>query len=243
MPPQLEWSAALGRTTRTERVEEQGILTWDLVRTAILEGKPDEAISWLRYIQEDENYVKPAGRPVSAGVQAQLAYIANRYGEEQVEPALRYWRRKLIDAGNEGTYAMSALERVHHHVEMERADYGGGAAGVTVVQEQERYVMTADRCSGCRGLRPDPPAAPSSGVTTRPYAWSWGQAGIPYYTAHQCLWWEVMAIEDIGYPVRIHEVADDAAQSCRVLFYKSPILIPDAYFIRVGAKKDPSRFR
>ena len=64
MSTQLEWSAALGRMTRTERVEEQGILTWDLVRTAILEGRPDEAITWLRYIQEAENYVTPGCRLV-----------------------------------------------------------------------------------------------------------------------------------------------------------------------------------
>lgn len=244
MPPKLEWSAALGRMTRTEPVEEQGILTWDLVRTAILEGKPDEAIAWLRYIQQDENYVKPGGRRASAGVQAQLAYVAERWGEEQVESTLRYWRRKLIDAGNEPTYALSPLERVHHHVEMERADYGGGAEGVAVREEADRYVLTAEPCGSCIGLRHIPVTeVPASGTTRRGYNWSWGQAGVPYFTAHQCLWWEVMAIEDIGYPVRIHEWTDDAGQSCHILFYKDPALIPDQYFERVGAKKDPSRFR
>lgn len=243
MSPQLEWSAVLGRMTRTERVEEQGILTWDLVRKAILEGNADEAITWLRYIQGEENYVKPGGRPASASVQSQLAYIAERWGEEHVERALRYWRRKLIDAGNEPTYAMSPLERVHHHVEMERADYGGGTEGVTVREEDDRYVLTASRCAGCLGLERAPAGVSRSGVTTRGFDWAWGETGVPYFTAHLCLWWEVMAIEDVGYPVRIHEWADDSPPSCRILFYKSPALIPDRYFERVGAKKDPSRFR
>ena len=138
---------------------------------------------------------------------------------------------------------MSPLERVQHHMEMERADYGGGAEGVTAREESDRYVMTANRCAGCLGLVGAPVAgSPTTGVTTRPYDWSWGQAGIPYFTAHQCLWWEVMAIEDIGYPVRIHEWSTDPGRSCRILFYKNPALIPDQYFERVGATKDPTRF-
>ncbi len=239
MPPKLEWSAALGRMTRTERVEEQGILTWDLARTAILEGKPDEAIAWLQYAQEGEGGVKPTRRPASTGVQAQLSYIAEHHGEEHVEGALRYWRRKLIDAGNEPTYAMSPLERLQYHTELERAD----SVSVTLREEPDRYVMTVDQCAACLGLWGAAGAnGRTTGVTTRPYDWSWGQAGVPYFTAHQCLWWEVMAIEDIGYPVRIHDWAKAPGQGCQVFFYKTPALIPDEYFKRVGATKDPSRF-
>ena len=243
MAPKLEWSDALGRMTRTEPLPEQGILTWDLVRTAILEGNGADAIAWLRYIQTGENYVTPQGRVMAGSVQNQLSYISRRWGEDHVEGALRYWRRKLIDAGDEPTYAMTPLERLQHHTEMERADYGGGAAGFTIVEESDRYVMTADRCSGCRQVRPNPPAPLPDGATTKPFSWSWGQTGIPYYTAHLCLWWEVMAIEDIGYPVRIHEIVDDDSQSCRVSFYKSPELIPESHFTRVGARRDPARFR
>lgn len=237
MPPKLEWSTALGRMARTERVEEQGILTWDLVRTAILEGKPEDAIAWLHYLQESEGAVKPAHRPASTGIQSQLAYIAEKYGEEHIEGTLRYWRRKLIDAGNEPTYSLSPLERVQYHTELERAD----SVTVTLREESDRYVMSADRCAGCIALRGT--SVPTTGATKRPYSWSWGAAGVPYFTAHQCIWWEIMAIEDIGYPVRIHEWTDDPGQPCRILFYKNPALIPDEYFARVGAKKDPARFR
>lgn len=238
MPPKLEWSEVLGRLTRTEPVEEQGVLTWDLVRDAILEGRTEDAVAWLRYIQDGENYVRPGGRPMSMSIQGQLAYVAGRWGEQHVEAALRYWRRKLIEAGGESTYAMTPLERVRHHMEAERADY---APGLRVSEEADRYVVAAERCGGCLGHRLTASSAVGNGVTSQPYRWSWGAVGIPYFTAHLCLWWEVMAIEDLGYPVRLHEVADDG--SCRVLFYKDPTAIPERYFERVGAARAIARFR
>ena len=240
MPPKLEWSNALGRVTRTEPLSEQGVLTWDLIRTAILEGKPDEAIEWLRYIKDAENYVKPGGRAMGAIIQGQLAYIAERWGEPHVEGALRYWRRQLIDAGDEPTYRMTPLERLQLHTETERADYAGGLEGFRVIEEPDRYVLEANPCGSCLPMRRTIEAGP--GRTSRGYPWSWGMAGIPYFLAHHALWWEVMSIEDIGYPVRVHEWSDDPDAPCRIAFYKEPALIPEQFFTRVGAKKDPSRF-
>ncbi len=246
MSPKLEWSDALGRLTRTEAVEEQGILTWDLVRTAILEGKADEALDWLQYIQDGENYTKPGGRPVASSTQGQLAYIAERYGEEYVEGALRYWRRKLIDAGGEPSYQMTPLERLQYHAEMERADYSGlDGVGFDVTEEADRYVMSLDPCGGCGKLRrlEADDAGAAVAKTSKPYAWSWGRADVPYYCAHNCLWWEIMSIEDIGYPVKVYEWSEDVAQPCRVFFYKDPSLIPEQYFARAGFEKDPAKFK
>ncbi len=244
MAPRLEWSDALGRMTRTEQVSEQGILTWDLVRDAILEGRRDDAIAWLRYIQNGENYVKPTGPGVVARVQSQLAYIARRYGEEHVERLLRWWRRKLVDAGGEPTYRMTPLERLQYHAEMERADYSGVNGRFEVREEADRYVMMLGPCGNCGKLRRAETAGTSDlGKTSRPYAWSWGQAGVPYYCTHQCVWWEIMAIEDLGYPVKITEWSPAADVPCRILFYKDPAAIPEKYFARVGLTKDRSRFR
>ena len=75
-------------------------------------------------------------------IQHELSYIAQKYGEEHVEQALRWWRRKLIKAGNEPTYDMSPLERLQYHAEMERADYSGPEGkAFDVTEEPDRYVM------------------------------------------------------------------------------------------------------
>ena len=248
MPPRLEWSKALGRITRTEHVSEQGILTWDLVRDAILEGRPEEAIQWMEYLQQGENYVKPqeSELPVSRTIQHELSYIAQKYGEEHVERALRWWRRKLIEAGNEPTYDMSPLERLQYHAEMERADYSGPEGkAFDVTEEPDRYVMELDPCGSCGKLRRAEAAGtgPSLGKTSKAYPWSWGKANIPYYCAHNCLWWEVMSIEDVGYPVKIYEWAEDPTKACRAFIYKDPLKIPEEYFTRVGKKRDPSKFK
>ena len=246
MPPRLEFSKALGRKTRTEPLNEQGILTWDLVRQAILEGKPDEAIEWLKYIKEVENMVEPKRPRIARMVQNQLAYIAQRWGEEHIEKALRWWRRKLIEAGNEPTYRMTPLERLQSHSEMERADFSGAdGERFEIKEEPDRYVMVLDPCGTCGQMRRADAKGKGSKLdkTTKAYPWSWGKANVPYYCTHDCIWWEIMAIEDIGYPVRIHEWSEDPMQPCRVLFYKDPRLIPEQYFTRLGFKKDEKRFK
>ncbi|MBI2165747.1 MAG: hypothetical protein HYU29_05020 [Chloroflexi bacterium] len=248
MPPKLEWSKYLGRKTRTEPVEEQGVLTWDLVREAILQGKTEEALEWLRYIKEGENYVKPSGGEISPArtIWHELSYIVETYGEEHVEKALRWWRRKLIEAGHEPTYDMSPLERLQYHAEMERADYSGpNGRRFDVTEEADRYVMELNPCGSCGRLRRAEAEAKGLklGKTSKAYPWSWGKANVPYLCAYNCLWWEVMSIEDIGYPVKVYEWSEDPYKPCRVYFYKDPLKVPEQYFTRVGKKRDPSRFK
>lgn len=244
MPPKLGWSDALGRMTRIEPVEEQGILTWDLVRRAVLEQAPEEAVEWLRYIKEGENAERPNQPGVKWTIQNQLQYIAQRYGEEHVERALRWWRRKLIDAAGEPTYSMTPLERVQYHATLARADYAAlGGGRFPVWEDSDKYGIELDCCNGCGPMRraDTDGTGPNLGRTTKGYSWSWGKSGVPYYCTHSCLWWEVMSIEDLGYPVRVHEWSEDPNKACKVLFFKEPSLIPEEYFTRVGKAKEVPR--
>ena len=163
-----------------------------------------------------------------------------------MERALRWWRRKLIEAGNEPTYDMSPSERLQYHAEMERADYSGPEGkAFDVWEEPDRYVMELNPCGSCGKLRRAEAAGtgPSLGKTSKAYPWSWGKANVPYYCVHNCLWWEVMSIEDVGYPVKIYEWAEDPGEPCRAFIYKDPLKIPEEYLTRVGKKRDPSKIK
>ena len=243
--PKLEWSTALGRLTRTEPLSEQGIITWDLVRDAIRQGKSEEAIQWLRYIRDGENYVTPESPGFLYTIEGQLTYIAKHFGEGHLEKVLREWQRKFIDAGADPTYCLSPLERLQYHAELERADYSGPKGkGFEIIEEADRYVMVLDPCGSCgRMRREEAKGGPPLGKTRKGYPWSWGKANVPYFCVRDCLWWELMAIEDIGYPVKIYEWSEDPQRPCKVFFYKKPELIPDVYFTRLGMKKDTTQFR
>lgn len=111
-------------------------------------------------------------------------------------------------------------------------------AKFSVIEKADRYVVTYDPCGSGGRLRRSRPV----GETQTAYPWSWGKAGVPYYCCHCCVSWEIIATELNGYPVKITMVGDRPADPCIHLFYKKPELIPEAYFIRIGMKKDVKRF-
>jgi hypothetical protein len=83
--------------------------------------------------------------------------------------------------------------------------------------------------------RTEPPF--NYGVTQKAYPWSWGKAGVPYYCVHCCLMSEIYPIESQGVPHRITGYSDDPHEPCAFYIYKSPELIPEEYFTRIGKQK------
>ena len=82
-----------------------------------------------------------------------------------------------------------------------------------------------------------------AGTSKKAYPWTWGKVGIPYYCAHCCLELEILPIELRGYPLAVTEISEKPEDPCIHLLYKSPELIPEKYFTRVGKKKDVSKFK
>lgn len=234
----LEKSEVLGRLTRKDDLSEQGITTWTLIKEAIREKRKNEVIELLSFLRK-ECWIDQV-----AFINKSLSYIAENHGEQEVEKALRWWRGVLQKAGDV-IYSMSLEELIQYQCEEMRASLNlGGKDCFSVSEEKERFVISVDPTHMTRlrrATRNEP--AKVLDVTQGSHPWSWGRAGVPYYCARCCLWWEIMPIEDRGYPVRVHEYPENPYDPCRIMYYKEPESIPREYFSRVGKEKDLSTFK
>ncbi len=245
--------APLGRPMRVEDLDELGENTLDKLKQAVESGDKKMALAITDYLRWEGKALHDS---YTDWVFAELNWIAQTYGEEQLPKALRSVRQTLdrmpFQAIRKSKGTM--LDRVKMYAETMRAHRSGPdeMGDLKIREEPDRYVMTFDPCgSGGRmargpldgsGSRIKPPF--NLGTTSKAYPWSWSKVGVPYYCLHCCVWSEVMAIEANGYPVRVTECpAGDFQKPCEWYFYKSPELIPDKYFERVGFKKDPSKFK
>ncbi len=156
-----------------------------------------------------------------------LAFCARELGESGIET---FWRESFKPRV-EARLALGLTPR--EHFERFARDYRGHGSDVDVIEEKHRYVIILNECGSGARLRK---AKTSLGVTRRPYPWSWGRAGIPYYCTHCCIAWEMLAAELGGHPIRIHECPENPADACISYVYKDPRAVPTHYFERIGMK-------
>jgi hypothetical protein len=240
------------RTMRLDGWDEIGVSTWTKIKEAIQEGRYKEACELVDYLNNEGKFIHDL---LCDWPYVLLDYIVKRVkDEEEVYHALRYCNKVLSNSLGDVLMTATPKELVQRQSELLRAHRtGAGEMGThKVIEEEDRYVMILDPCgSGGRMMRtgeldnlPPRTGAPYNlGVTKKPYPWTWNLAGVPYYCAHCCVWMEILPIESRGYPVRIHEWPRKPEDPCINYFYKSPELIPEIYFNRVGKKKDPSKFK
>lgn len=253
----LVYSQILGRNIRSDPWEELGTSTWTKIKEAIQAGRTQEALDLV-------DYLKPEGKVIHDSycdwTYADLSFLAQNFGEEQVYYALRNAAEVLgKSVFARGAYAkapgakLAVEDVVRQMAETMRAHRcGRGENGdITITEEEEKYVISFDPCgSGGRmrrvgeldNLPPRTGPLYNLGRTSKPYPWSWSKANVPYYCCHCCVWQEIMPIESRGYPVRIIDYNDDPAAACAWIFYKDPERIPEEYFTRVGKTKDVSKF-
>ena len=119
-----------------------------------------------------------------------------------------------------------------------------------VKEDRKKYTMIMNPCgSGGRMMRTGeldklPPRTETPyffGKTKKPYFWSWGRKGVPYYCAHCCIL-EILDTETFGYPRKIILCPESPEKPCTWLFYKNPKDIPEVYFKSIGKEKDPGKF-
>ena len=236
-----------GRVLRTaEPIEELGISSYDRLRDLVKAGKTEEALQLIDYIQHEFKMLHDL---YTDWTYADLTYVAETYGEEEIPKLFRYVKSKLDLVAYKGYGKVSQLELIQYFAEAMRAHRcGPGETGsFKVWEEKDRYVMEFNPCgSGGRmrrtgeldGIPPRTGEPFNQGVTKKCYPWSWGKKGVPYYCAHCAIWHEIMAIEKAGVPIKVTDYQDDPNAPCRWYFYKSKEVIPEEFYTRTGMKKE-----
>lgn len=239
----LAYSKILQRNVRLDNLNELGVPTPTKIKAAIEAGRTQEALALV-------DYLNPEGKAVHDIMcqwpYANLSFIADRFGEEQVYHALRY---AFEVVGQSSLFkallgAKSLEELIPIIAESWRVHrMGPGETGeFSIVDDGDKYVLTMDPC-GTGGRIRRAGLGGNLGVTKIAYPWSWGKVGVPYYCAHCCVFNEIIPTERNGYPARITLYNDDPNEPHRMLIYKNPENIPEEYFTRIGFKKDLSRIK
>jgi len=242
----LQYVESLGRKIRTDdKIEELGESSFDVLRELIRGGRKDVALEFIDYLQNEFKWVHDL---YNDWVYADLDYVAKTYGEEEIPKLLRHVREVLMKSSYRGQGEITVLDNLRLFAEALRAHRCGPreSGSLKIWEEKNRYVIELHPCgAGGRqrqvgqldGIPPRTGEPFNLGVTQKPYPWSFGKKGVPYYCVHCCFWHEYMMIEKFGFPSKIVDYQDDPEAPCRWYFYKNPAEIPENYYKRLGMQK------
>ncbi|MBT4264203.1 MAG: hypothetical protein HOK67_20050 [Deltaproteobacteria bacterium] len=241
----IEQSKKLGRLLRQDSWPDLGIPTQVKLIQAIEAGNLEEAKILADYMVSEGKSLHDMSFDWIWDIYTRLA---EQQGEEAVYRMSRATQETwMLKRTWKVFLSMSVEERVYISAEIMRSHRCGPQQDGTIelIEDNKRISIKMDPCgSGGRMRRGDPvDGTPSRlgppynfGVTQEPHWWCWQRQGVPYYCIH-CVINEILPIEWGGYPLWVTGYSDDADEPCYWHFYKSPELIPDEYFTRLGFKK------
>lgn len=241
----FEKSKSLGRKIRADDWKDLGKSSWTQALDMVRAGNVKEGLELAQYARDEMDYLRYQEARL---LNMFINHIADTWGEEQVPKAWRAVgaRRAKTPTSLVKNVASYVEDAVRLTAEFQRGHNCGparpgdltGPGDLTIIEEPDRFKVIVDPCgSGGRMRRTEP-----FGVTKKAYPWSWSLEGVPYYCVHCSMWYEIMFIEELGFPLKVHENVNKLNEPCIQIYYKRPELVPEQYFTRVGMKKDPSRF-
>ena len=143
---------------------------------AVKAGNKEEAI---RYIQELYEEFRPLHDRYSEWAQSLLSFIAEKLGEEAVEEALK---RIFLDVYKDRWGKMKNMsheEIVKMWCQLWRSHY----SDFYVEEDEEKTVFVVSYCNS--GGRIQKEGKARGRRTSKPYPWSFNQAGVSYYCCHE----------------------------------------------------------
>lgn len=239
----------IGRKIRQDDLADLGVPTGDMIKRQIDEGKLELAKELADYFVPESKGLHDLYVDWTTDI---FDKVAKKYGEEDMYELLRATQGTwMMRRTWSGLRKMTPIERLNINAEIFRAHRCGPRqqGELNITEDEHKYMLLCDPCgSGGRIRRGDPiDGTPSRlgkpynfGVTTKPYWWSWSQAGVPYYCIH-CAINEILMIEWGGWPFWVTEYNPDHSKPCAWHFYKAPEPMPEKYWTRLGFQK-PEKF-
>lgn len=217
----IEQSEALGRSIRREDGASLARSTWDEVRSAIREGRIDDALAGIDYGCAEAKMMHDSMCSFADDAVTRLAEVA---GDEEVYRLMRKRYEPVISRWLSTTPHVQ--ESVERGIEFQRGHFGH----TTVHEERDRFVVTCDPCGSGGQLRRSKNVA----RVKEAHDWTWNKKDVPYYCTHCAIMWEIIPTEMRGHPIRINLPPERDGDPCVHLYYKDAEAIPDEYFKRIS---------
>ena len=186
---------------------------------AVKAGDTEAAV---KYIEELYNGFKPLHSRYCEWLQLLMAYIGEKLGEDAVEDVLKRTYEEvygvLQKAGVHGANpTLSAEDLVRRWAAANHNHF----SDFYVEEDDEKYTMVIPFC-GSGGMLHN---ADRPGKTSKPYPWSFDQAGVTYYCCHEPVF-EGIVTESGGTPeIHLYSPKCDAegkiGHECKWIAYKN----------------------
>lgn len=209
-----------------QELEELKVSIYEKLRKAIETGDKERALSLLDETIKNKHNLLGV---YLAWDDLLLTYIADKLGEEAVHETMRIYDRRAVRPALQGAFGPIPIEeRVRKRTYMMTSGYGINYDSIE--EDEEKFTLRFKCPSGGRVRTWE-----EYGRTKKAYPWSWGEKGIAYYCTHCATSFEIMTIEQLGYPAWVITHEPDGV--CVQRLYKDPRSVPEEYYRRLGMEK------
>ncbi|MDI7261650.1 MAG: hypothetical protein QME90_17260 [Thermodesulfobacteriota bacterium] len=214
-----------------KELEELSLSNLDKVLRALERGDIEEAKECVKVMEKE---AKHAHDTMVNFVLILLAYIGEKFGDEEVVKALRF-RHDHLEQDQKRMLNMGPEDAVRHKAMIHRAHH----SHISLTEEKERFVLKLDPCnSGGRLMREELKKLDGNvGRMKKSFPESWNRSRVSYYCVH-CAQNSIISVErGAPHPTWIYERSDNPEGPCYQYYYKSTEDVPEKYFKELGLKK------
>ncbi len=215
---------------KKNELEELGVSGWTKLNAAIGKGDKNEALQLADKLK--------AGRKKLLDVELDLIDVlldtlAKGLGEDSVYQVLRIFYERHLRHLRKGAiegFDAGAEERLKALADILTMSHG---VDLDIEEDKEKFIIKVPCDTGGRLI-----ARGQYGGTSQEYPWSNMQKDFCYYCAHCVVSWEIMPMEELGYPAWVISSPQKPGEPCTLLLYKDPKAVPEQYYHLVGMEKN-----